>query len=189
MSNSDPDDRTAEPSLGRRVLGRAMVRAVQVLAELMDHPDKLVAYRAAVEVMRLSTACMRHGAGLPLDWADDSPEGEPVPVAPEPEPVLDLPAGVEADATPDEWAEFSRFAREMGFDEGAIDLARRSIGVPDPPAADPRPRPGVRRHDRPARSARSRVLSSDRAGKTLTKPPRDLVESPCPASPVSWVPP
>jgi hypothetical protein len=133
------DDRPSS----RGALGRAIVRALQVFTEQMDNPDRTVAMRAATEVSRLSMACLRHGEGLALDWADDPPAAElprpePARLAPQPEPPpLDLPPDTPTDLTVEEWTEFTQFARTMGFDEGALDLARRSLNIPDAPAKTP----------------------------------------------------
>ncbi len=166
MSSSPPDllDCLANQPGGRAALGRAMLRALQVFTEQMDSPDKKVAMQAAAEVARLTHACLRHGQGFALDWADDDtaeahrPEPARPEPQPQPEPPLDVPPAAAGDLTVEEWAEFTQFARSMGFDEGAIDLARRSLDIPDAPAktrpaahARDRPRPSTRRESEVAR--------------------------------------
>lgn len=139
-----------------------MVRAVRLLAEQMDDPDKLVARQAALEIIRLSTTCLRHGEGFPLDWADDSLDDElvrqPVRHTQEPEPVRDLPDEVEPDPIADENAEFTAFARSMGYDEATIALARRKLGLVDEPKTHPTPLDRLRLNRMPSGQPRP-VLS------------------------------
>ncbi len=97
----DPDDCSAQPPTGRRVLGQALVRAVRLLADRMNDPDKVVATQAATEIMRLSLACLRHGYGFPLDWADGSLDDDPRPCPRGAEPVEERAAGrADPEATP-----------------------------------------------------------------------------------------
>ncbi len=76
---------------GRAALGLAAVKALRVLSDCMDDPDRAVAFKAAVEVMGLVTSCQRHGHGFALDWVGDvEPDAVSSPLAPRADPEASL---------------------------------------------------------------------------------------------------
>lgn len=83
MAITSPElDAPTSAKAGRVALGRAAVAALRVLSERMDDPDPNVSMQAATFVLQLTTACLRHGQGLALDWAgaEVEPEcGHPAP--------------------------------------------------------------------------------------------------------------